>query len=192
MSRTPLMVSVLSLCLALAPPAHARECADVRMPDSVTVDGTPLVLNGMGIREATVFNVNVYVAGLYVEQRSGNGAAIAASNTRRRLVLHFVREVERADIATAFNEGFGHTAGGSLAALQPRIRRLIGWVPNVSEGSELSFTYVPGTGLQVQVGRATRGTIEGEDFAQAFFGIWLGAHPPNPGLRRGLLGGRCE
>ncbi|MEO0324319.1 MAG: chalcone isomerase family protein [Myxococcota bacterium] len=29
----------------------------IRVPDSITVDGQPLVLNGMGLREATMFNV---------------------------------------------------------------------------------------------------------------------------------------
>ena len=60
------------------------------MPNQITVAGQQLVLNGMGIREATVFNVDVYVAGLYVVQRSSDGNAIAASTTHKRLVLHFV------------------------------------------------------------------------------------------------------
>ncbi len=31
------------------------------------------------------------------------------------------------------------------------------------------------------------GAIEGDDFADAFFAIWFGDDPPNPGL----LGGPC-
>jgi hypothetical protein len=34
-------------------------------------------------------------------------------------------------------------------------------------------------------------TIEGADFARALFLIWLGKHPPNAGLKKGLLGGEC-
>lgn len=182
---------VLLTALGLAAPADAAECGGVRMADQITVDGANLVLNGQGVREATVFNVDVYVAGLYVEHRSNNGGTIARANERRRLVLHFVRDVSRSDITTAFSEGFGHTAGGSLGALQARINRLNGWMTNMSNGGELTFTYIPGSGLRVHVGSSSRGFIEGEDFATAFFSIWLGSNPPNPGLRRGLLGGRC-
>ncbi|MDH5491817.1 MAG: chalcone isomerase family protein [Myxococcales bacterium] len=174
------------LVLASVSPAHARECADVRMPGTAQVDGTTLTLNGMGIREATVFNVNVYVAGLYLESRSRDGAAILASAQRKRIVLHFVREVERGDVHEAFREGLesGHVDAAT-------IRRFLSWIPAASEGSRFTFTYVPGTGTEVRIGRRVRGTIEGEAFARAFFGIWLGSEPPNAGLKRGLLGGSC-
>jgi hypothetical protein len=182
-----LSAAVLLVSLALTAPASARECGGVTLPNSVTVDGTRLALNGMGIREATVFNVDVYVAGLYTESRSRNGAAIAAAAEKKRLVLRFVREVEGSDITTAFREGFGNAA-----ALRARVQRLLGWMPaEVPEGSLMVFTFVPGTGLEVRVGNRVKGTIEGDDFAQAFFNIWLGSSPPNAGLKRGLLGGQC-
>ena len=60
-------------------PARARECEGVNMPDQVTVESAKLVLNGMGAREATVFNVNVYVAGLYLLKRSNDGDKICAA-----------------------------------------------------------------------------------------------------------------
>jgi hypothetical protein len=182
----------LATALSVASPAFANECGSVRMPNQITVAGQQLVLNGMGIREATVFNVDVYVAGLYVVQRSSDGNAIAASTTHKRLVLHFVRDVDRDDLVGAWNEGFRRNAGGSLGALQARINRLNSWMPAATSGMELSFTYLPGAGVRVHVGSSARGVIEGDDFARVFFSIWLGSHPPNAGLRRGLLGGSCD
>jgi hypothetical protein len=181
----------LFAALGASASADAAQCGGVRMADQITVDGTTLVLNGMGVREATVFNVDVYVAGLYVEHRGTDSGALARAQERKRLVLHFVRDVTREDITNAFSEGFRHTAGGNLGALQPRINRLNGWMTNMANGGELTFTYIPGTGLRVHVGSSARGFIDGEDFATAFFSIWLGSQPPNAGLRRGLLGGRC-
>lgn len=189
MKRLVVTVVFSLLGLVVAAPAFARECEDVTLPDNVTVEGTRLVLNGMGVREATALQVNVYVAGLYVEARSRDGNAIASGDTRRRLVLRFVRDVSRADIVTAFTEGFQHS--GQAAALRAQIRQLSGWMADMHDGESMTFTYTPTTGLTVQVGRRTRGTIAGAPFAAAFFGIWLGAHPPNPGLRTGLLGGEC-
>ena len=51
-------------------PACAAELAGVVMPEQVTVDGKTLVLNGLGLREATFLRVDVYVAGLYLEEKS--------------------------------------------------------------------------------------------------------------------------
>lgn len=181
----------LTLCLAMAMPAHAAECGGVRLPDTVTVNGTALTLNGLGIREATVFNVDVYVAGLYLEHRSTSGAAIIQSTETRRLVLRFVRDVSREEMVEALQQGFARNAGASLPALNARMNRLNAWMPELREGSVLTFTYTAGAGIQVQTGSTVRGTIEGDDFARVFFSIWLGSSPPNAGLKRGLLGGRC-
>lgn len=189
MKRLIVTVVLSLLGLTVAAPALARQCEDVTLPDSVQVDGTRLVLNGMGVREATALQVNVYVAGLYVERRSRDGGAISSGDTRRRLVLHFVRDVEASQIREAFTEGFQHS--GQAGPLAAQIRQLNGWMANMREGEEMTFTYVPSTGLEVKVGRRVRGTIAGAAFAQAFFSIWLGSHPPNPGLRTGLLGGEC-
>lgn len=191
MQRLSVKSTALMGLLALAPLAHADTCGGVTMTPTVTVDGTTLTLNGMGIREATVFNVDVYVAGLYVEHRGTDGAALARADEKKRLVMRFVRDVGRDDLVEAFNEGFQRNAGGSLAALQPRIAQLTGYLAATHNNTNWTFTYIPGTGLRVQIDSATRGTIPGEDFARVFFSIWLGAHPPNGGLRRGLLGGEC-
>jgi len=177
----------LLLTLALASTASARDCEGVTLPNAVTVEGTRLVLNGMGVREATVFNVNVYVAGLYLPGRTRDASQVLRTDQPTRLVMSFVREVERNDIVDAFRAGFRASSG----ATQAQIQRLVGFLPAAQEGTVLTFTYVPGTGLSVRVGNRVRGTIEGAEFAHAFLGIWLGSSPPNSGLKSGLLGGQC-
>lgn len=187
---TALVVGLLSF--VVAPSVHAMECGDVRMPNRITVDGVPLVLNGQGIREATVFNVDVYVAGLYLENRSRDDRQIIQSAQRKRLVLHLVRDVSREEMVDALRSGFRSNAGGDMAAIQDRVRRFERWIPELEEGDTLTFTYTPGEGLEVAVKGRVRGTIEGEDFARVFFSIWLGNSPPNAGLKRGLIGGGCD
>lgn len=184
-------VLVLILCMTVATPALARECEGVRMPNQVDVDGAHLSLVGMGVREATALNVNVYVAGLYLENPTRNASQVINSNQRKRLILSFVRDVDASDIREAMSEGFHNGPGGRAAPLQAGLRQLTGWLPSMTEGGRLVFTYVPGTGLQVQVGNRVKGVIAGEDFARVFFGIWFGANPPNSGLKTGLLGGEC-
>jgi hypothetical protein len=55
----------------------------------------------------------------------------------------------------------------------------------------MSFTHKPGAGIEVDVNGKMQGTVEGDDFAKAFLAIWLGAKPPNPNLKAGLLGDAC-
>jgi hypothetical protein len=91
----------------------------------------------------------------------------------------------------ALVQGFTRNAGGNRAALQARIDQLQRWVPNLTEGMNMVFTWTPGQGLQMKVDGRVLGVIPGEDFASVFFRIWLGPQPPNRGLRTGLLGGAC-
>jgi hypothetical protein len=109
----------------------------------------------------------------------------------KQLVLHFLRDVKRDDITKAWNEGFEKNANNALPSLADRIATLNGWMADVAPGSRLTFSYQPASGLQVNVAGASKGRIPGDDFASAFFAIWLGANPPNPGLKSGLLGGGC-
>lgn len=182
------LFAALALVLSTAR-AQARRCGGVTYPEHITVSGTPLTLNGLGIREATVFNVDVYVAALYVEATSRDGNAISDSETSKRLVLHFVREVDSSDIQGAWSEGF--QSQGHASSFRAELRRLNGWMSDMADGDMMTFTYEPGTGLTVSVRGQRKGTIEGAEFAHAFFRIWLGAHPPNSGLKTGLLGGHC-
>jgi len=167
--------------------AVAGERAGVNLPDTVTVDGKSLALNGMGIREATVFNVKVYVAGLYVEKKSQSPDEIIRSEQVKRIDLVFVRDVDRGDIVEAWQKGFKNN-GADLGKLGSRIGQLAAWMPDLKKKDTLSFTYVPGTGVTVAVKGQDKGTIAGADFGSALFAIWLGPDPADGGLKKGLLG----
>jgi hypothetical protein len=158
----------------------------------VTVAGERLSLNGLGIREATIFSVNVYVAGLYVATRGRTADAVLDLTHPIVLDLRFVRDVDQDTMNEALVQGFTRNAGGNRAALQARINQLQGWVPNLTEGMNLVFTWLPGQGIQMKVDGRVLGVIPGEDFASVFFRIWVGPQPPNRGLRTGLLGGACQ
>lgn len=184
-----LAVALVSLVLpVLATPIPAGELAGVTLPDRVSVDSRTLVLNGMGLREATFLKVDVYVAGLYLEKESSDAGEIIRSDQAKRLLMKFVRAVGRKDLVKAWNEGFEKTASGSVTALKDRIATFNSWMDDLPNGATMTFTYLPGAGVTVEVQGATKGVIAGPDFAQALFGIWLGPSPPNPGLKEGLLG----
>ena len=173
---------------ATAGSAEAGRRAGVTMAETATIGGTQLHLNGMGLREATWLRVDVYVAGLYVEHVSSSPAELIAANEMKMLVLRFVRDVDHGDIVDAWNEGFRKNATVPLAQLKPMIAQLNAWMPSFEKGDTLTFLYVPGKGVAVDINYVRKGVIGDADFARSLFSIWLGPNPPNSGLKIGLVG----
>jgi hypothetical protein len=135
-----------------------------------------------------MFNVDVYVAGLYLERPSKDAAKILESDEVKVLHLRFVRDVGRDDVVSSFTDGFKKNASDLVPAIRPRIGQFTSWMPSFEDGSTITLTYVPDEGTRVAVNGRMKGTIKGADFARALFAIWLGPRPPNGGLKRGLLG----
>jgi hypothetical protein len=171
--------------------ANGKECKGVNFPDQAQVEGVNLTLNGLGLRQATMLKVNVYVAALYVAKTSTDPKALLGSNEPSELILQFVRNVGADDLRKGWSEGFEKNSKDQLPALKDRIAMLNGWMVDVKAGERLTFTSKPGTGVTVNVNGAVKGTIKGDDFAKAFLSIWLGADPPNPEIKAGMLGGAC-
>ena len=172
----------------LAGSAVAGRKAGVTMPDTVAVAKQRLVLNGMGLREATMLDIDVYVAGLYVQHPTSTADALIRNDEVKQLVMHFVRNVGHGDIVKAWHEGFKGNATVPVAKLKPYIDRLDAWTPSFKDGDTLTFTYVPGDGVSVDFNGVRKGVIKDADFARSLFSIWLGPKPPTKALKRGLLG----
>ena len=194
----PRYMRTLALVLALAAPivpggtALGAECHKVAFPDSMKAGDAELVLNGLGLRKATMLSVKVYVAGLYLPEKSTDAGQILGANQHWQLVLRFVRDVDAPDIRDAFEEGFEKAAGDKLDSLRQRIDSLNAQIVDFKEGQYLSYDYDPATGTVIDVNGKTGGAIEGADFANALLTISIGPEPPNEDLKSGLLGGACE
>ena len=188
MTRNLIAASLLTLVTAAA---HGKECLGVNFPDRMRVDGSELTLNGVGVRKATFLKVNVYVAALYSAKPSRDPKALVAASGPDELILHFVRNVGVDDLTKAWNEGFERNSRQQLPTFKERIAKLNSWMSDMKTGQRLTFIRRPGVGIEVAVDGAVKGTVEGDDFARALLSIWLGESPPNPELKRGLLGGEC-
>jgi hypothetical protein len=179
-------VLVLILFVA-ATAALAVEIAGVKPPDTITVEGKTLKLNGAGLRTKVVFKV--YVAALYLETPSKDPAAIVSSDQVKSMRLSILRSLKGSQVSEAIEEGFEKNSKAQMAALKPRLTKLGSLIPNVEKGDELELSYVPGKGTVVTVKGAEKGVIEGKDFADALFSVWLGANPVQEDLKKDLLKG---
>lgn len=177
---------VVLVALASIVRLDAASLGGVTLPDTAAVGSTRLVLNGLGLR--TKFVVKVYVAGLYLAQKSSDADAILKSDEPKRIVMHFLRGVSKNQIADAFQESFRDNSPAASQQLKADIDRLIGALEPLKEQDEMVFTYVPGTGTTLAIQGQDKVTIAGAPFAQMLFSVWLGPKPPNAGLKKGLLG----
>ena len=63
--------------------------------------------------------------------------------------------------------------------------------PNISSGHSLTAIYRPNLGTLFLHNGQYIGEVSGEEFSQAFFGIWLDPRTTAPHLRRQLLSDQC-
>jgi hypothetical protein len=183
--RKTAMLLTLAL-FTLASLSHAGTLANVTVPDTVQVGSTTLVLNGMGLR--TKYMVKVYVAGLYLAQKSSDPAAILKPDVTKRIVMHFVRDVSKNQLTDGFTESFENNTPEAAKTLKPDINRFFSTLDAVKDGEELTFTYIPGTGTSIAIANNEKLTLSGPAFAELLFSVWLGPKPPNAGLKKGILG----
>ncbi len=188
------MRSLVAALLLAALPASALEIAGVKVADTMTVDGTTLVLNGAGLRTKSFLAIKVYVGALYVTQRSADGAAVVALDAPKVIRMTLLRDVDRATMLGAFRDGIESNSPTQATALAPKLAQVEAAFPaEFKQGQVLAVTYAPGKGTTVGVEGDKGVTIEGKDFADALFRIWLGPKPTDGGLedlKAALLAGK--
>ena len=115
---------MLGALLAAPLSALAKELAGVTMPDTLSVSGKALTLNGLGLRKKAMFKV--YVGGLYLETPSKDAAAILGSNQAKAIRMHFLRDLSKEQLTDAFKEGFEANAKEKAATQASNKDKLFG------------------------------------------------------------------
>ncbi len=186
MRKTVISLAVVVLVVASTFNLHAGNLAGVTLPDTEQVGATKLVLNGMGLR--TKFVVKVYVAGLYLEQKSTDPNAIIKADAPKRIVMQFLHGASKNQMSDAFNESFHDNSPEAVKTMKADIDRLLSALEPVKVGDQMVFTYVPGTGTTFAMNGKEKLTIAGPAFGPVLFSVWLGPKPPNGDLKKGMLG----
>jgi len=180
-----IMLAVLSL------PATALEkVGGAELPDTVTVAGKELVLNGAGLRKK--FIIKVYAGALYLTEKSSDAAAIIAADEPMQIRMHFLYGVRPDQLTDAWNEGFEASLGKDREpAMQAKIDAFNAlFVEKTSKGDTYDVIYTPGTGIEVRFNEESVGEIQGLDFKKAVFSIWLGEEVRDlKKLKKAMLGG---
>lgn len=174
------------LSALLSTHAFAGELAGVTVPDTVNVGGKDLVLNGMGLREK--YYLDIYVGSLYLPAKTTSGASAISLDSPKRITMNFIyHAVPKDKMVEAFEEGLAYQP--NAAAMKDKFTTLEGYMTDMATGDTIQYDYVPGTGTTITVKGVNKGTIEGKDFMEALWSVYIGQHPATENLKTGMLGG---
>lgn len=187
------LFATAALAAALMPAwaAATVDVGGVTLEDPIQVQGTPLVLNGAGIRYKAVFKV--YTAGLYLEKKAGTTNEVLSMPGRKRMTITMLRDIDSAELGKLFARGMEDNMDRSaFSRLIPGVMRMSDVFTRhkwLRTGETFVLDWVPGTGTVLTV----KGEIEGEPFKEpeffdALMRIWLGPRPADWRLKDELLG----
>lgn len=176
---------------SVVPPAPARNLHGETFPGQAKVGAKVLQLNGVGVR-AVAF-IKGYIAGLYVPRTSDSAEALLAQREGWRVELRMRLSVPPEEFIKAIDKGVERhllpaqqqSVAGNLSALHAQLQA----VGKVKDGDLVWLDEVPGTGLQISLNRKPIGQAIGDDLlARAVLSVFIGAHPTDQRLKKGLLG----
>lgn len=180
-----MMITTLILCL-LSLTMTAKSLNGVEFPDKIQVENKTLVLNGLGVRLAKKFfmKFKVYVAALYLENKSQSEEDILKSSESKRLILHFTRDVEGSKIAEAYAEGL-KANGADMVKFKNEVAALTSKIENIKENQKIVFTFTNGK-AHIESEHINY-EINNKEFIPYILKLWIGK-APNSELKDGLLG----
>ena len=156
-------------------------------PNEQLFSGQKLVLNGKGVRTKAVFAL--YTAGLYLTEKNNNSSTILNSDDPMALRIEITSAmITSENMAEAVREGFKKSSS-DLPAIKNQIEQLIAaFKQKIHKGDVYDFI-TDGDVIHILKNGSVLTTIEGAEFKQAFFGIWLGKSPVQASLKKALLAG---
>jgi len=175
------------LCAFLALPAFAAELEGVKLDDSVRAGAQELRLNGLALRTRLFFKV--YVAGLYLPQKTQSAQAALEMPGPKRITLVMLREVGRTAFSEALLESFAESNGDlGLKLHKPKLDALLETLYGIGDakkGMRIAFDFV----TILTVDDSSRGKpIPGDDFSAALLKIWIGEGSVADNVKKALLG----
>jgi len=179
------IVLAAALLSSAASSGDAVQIEKASFARALEVDGVRLVLEGAGLFRWKYF-LKVYAAAHYVGADATERTAEA--DVPRRLEIAYFVGISGKDFGMAADELLGEALPPErLAPLRERLDRLHRAYVDVKAGDRYALTYSPDRGTELSLNGRPLVSIEGADFARAYFGIWIGRRPIDTGLRDALL-----
>jgi hypothetical protein len=184
---TQILILAIALLL-ISPIADAKQIAGITFPDSHELSRAKLVLNGVGIRKKLF--LKLYVGGLYLKKKNQNPKEIIMADEAMAIRLHIVSSmITSQKMEKTTREGFEKSTDGKIEPIKSQIEEFISvFQEKIQENDIYDLIYNPGNGVEVYKNGKAHSVIEGLNFKQALFGIWLSDKPAQGSLKAVMLG----
>ncbi|WP_029033731.1 chalcone isomerase family protein [Salinimicrobium terrae] len=187
------MKNLLLLLMAVMVSSTAeaqKEVGGVILPATQNFHDHDLHLNGAGVREK--FWIDLYAAGLYLDQKNDNAQEILNADKPMAIKLHVVSKLITSDkMVEAVTEGFEKSTNGNTAPIQNEIDNLLSFFrEDIHKNDVFDLVYIPSKGVVAYKNGKERGVVKGKGFKKALFGIWLSDKSADDGLKNDLLAGK--
>ncbi|MBJ6798536.1 chalcone isomerase family protein [Geomonas propionica] len=177
---------MLMLVLLVAGTASAKEIDRVKIEPQVTVNAETLQLNGSGIRKKFFFKV--YVGSLYSVRRLTSGPEALRDTGDKLIRMNFViSKVEKEKIVDAFQEGFNSNT--PELADSAEVKKFLSLITEDFKRGDQVDLFLGGDGTVTgKLNGKLLGTLVSRPLATAILAIYVGEHPADASLKKGLLG----
>jgi hypothetical protein len=184
------MKKLVTLVVLLAIPAFASAVTveGKNYPPKITVEGVTLKLIGAGLREKWMFDV--YAMGAYTASGDCGTKKIVEADEVKYIRLDMLRDVSAEKMRDAIAESFDKNMPANASKeLKEQRKTFFGYFKNeMTEGTKLEFTYVPGTGVTAkQNGKSLGAPLAGVEFQKVFWSIYFGPKTCCEDLREQVL-----
>lgn len=186
-----LVLAISLSTAALGASAAVVDVAGVKLDDRLTLAGSPLLLNGAGVRYKAVFKV--YTAGLYLGQKASTPEEVLSATGAKRVAITMLRDIDANELGKLFTKGVEENSPRSdMVNLIPgllRMGQMFADQKHLKTGDVFTIDWLPGTGTLITVrGVPQPDPVKEPAFYNALLRIWLGPSPADWKLKDALLG----
>jgi len=155
-------------------------------PAHHSLDGLSLAVVGAG--HAKFLTMDVYTAVLYAQTdkpRLRHDAIL--DDVPKCLVIHYHRPLKKELIARTAERQLRKNPEIDLMTIKERLLEFHAAYRDVKAGDRYALEYSKSKGTRLILNGVEQIAVPGQDFAKAYFEIWLSKHPLDKGLRNALL-----
>ena len=184
------VIMMLLAGLLVASSSWGVEFEGTTVPDTVTVAGKTLNLNGAGIR--TKFFFDIYVGALYLSEKTTSTEHVLTAEGPKRISMSILYDKVGSDkLIDGWNEGFEkNQSKEAMAKLKERLVNFNSLFTDAHKGDVLGYDFLENGNTVVTFNGKRAGVINGVDFQNALIEVWLGKYPAHEGLKKAMLAGK--
>jgi len=190
MGRFSLLVRKTLIVFSLSLPLYGAEVDGVKLKDKMICGGVELPLVAAGLRDATIFNIRVYVLAMYAPTVV---TSLKDPNAEKRPMcfeVHYLRDVEKAKVDEAWEFQFKGSSEYPYPKLAEDIKLLQKFFGEIKADEGIHLFELLENSTKVYETGEYKGEIPRKEFGKNFISVFYGKNPPTKELREALRKGK--